>query len=99
MPYQDDRRQTRALRQALPVGGGFTLARSPQSITLGEVVRALEGEALVECFREDGGACVLAPRCRLKGRLAAAREAFLRELDTTTLAEYAYPSRPSRKAF
>jgi Rrf2 family nitric oxide-sensitive transcriptional repressor len=76
------------------VGGGLALARPPQSITLGEVVRALEGEALVECFREDGGACVLTPRCRLKARLAAAREAFLRELDTTTLAECAYPSRP-----
>ena len=76
------------------VGGGLSLARSPHSITLGEVVRALEGEALVECFREDGGACVLTPRCRLKARLAAAREAFLRELDATTLAECAYPIRP-----
>src|SRR3954468_20589950 len=27
-------------------GGGFSLARPPQSITLGQVVRALEGEAL-----------------------------------------------------
>src|SRR6476619_1561512 len=27
-------------------GGGFSLARPAQSITLGEVVRALEGEAL-----------------------------------------------------
>jgi Rrf2 family transcriptional regulator, nitric oxide-sensitive transcriptional repressor len=77
------------------VGGGFTLARPPQAITLGQVVRALEDrEALVECFREDGGACVLTPRCRLKGKLAAAREAFLRELDMTTLAECAYPARP-----
>lgn len=76
------------------VGGGFTLARAPRSITLGEVVRALEVEALVECFREDGGACVLTPRCRLKARLARAREAFLRELDATTLAECAYPRRP-----
>jgi Rrf2 family transcriptional regulator, nitric oxide-sensitive transcriptional repressor len=77
------------------VGGGFRLARPPQAITLGEVVRALENDqALVECFREDGGACVLTPRCRLKGRLAAAREAFLRELDATTLAECAYPARP-----
>jgi Rrf2 family transcriptional regulator, nitric oxide-sensitive transcriptional repressor len=75
-------------------GGGFALARPPQAITLGEIVRALEhGQALVECFREDGGACVLTPRCRLKGRLAAAREAFLRELDATTLAECAYPAR------
>jgi Rrf2 family nitric oxide-sensitive transcriptional repressor len=75
------------------VGGGLTLARPPQSITLGQVVRALEGEALVECFREDGGSCALMPRCRLKAKLAAAREAFMRELDGTTLAECAYPSR------
>ncbi len=74
-------------------GGGFSLARPPQSITLGEVVRALEQEALVECFRGDGGACVLTPRCRLKAKLAAAREAFMRELDATTLAECAYPAR------
>jgi Rrf2 family transcriptional regulator, nitric oxide-sensitive transcriptional repressor len=80
------------------VGGGFSLARPPQSITLGEIVRALEGEALVECFREDGGTCVLTPRCRLKTRLAAAREAFLRELDTTTLAECAYPAPKGRPA-
>ena len=58
------------------VGGGFTLARPAQSITIGEVVRALEGPPLVECFREDGGNCVLKPRCRLKAKLAAAREAF-----------------------
>src|SRR5882757_2799885 len=77
----------------LGVGGGFSLARPPQAITLGEVVRALEGEhALAECFRSDGGACVLTPRCRLKARLAAAREAFMRELDATTLAECAYPA-------
>jgi Rrf2 family nitric oxide-sensitive transcriptional repressor len=78
-------------------GGGFSLARSPQSITLGEVVRALEGgSALVECFREDGGSCFLMPRCRLKARLAAAREAFMRELDATTLADCAYPTPPRR---
>jgi Rrf2 family nitric oxide-sensitive transcriptional repressor len=75
------------------VGGGFSLARPPQAITLGEVVRALEGaHALAECFRSDGGACVLTPRCRLKARLAAAHEAFMRELDATTLAECAYPA-------
>jgi Rrf2 family nitric oxide-sensitive transcriptional repressor len=77
------------------VGGGFALARPAQAITLGEVVRALEGtSALVECFRQDGGSCVLTPRCRLKSKLASAREAFLRELDKTTLADCAYPARP-----
>jgi Rrf2 family transcriptional regulator, nitric oxide-sensitive transcriptional repressor len=80
-------------------GGGFGLARPPQSITIGEVVRALEARhALVECFRDDGGGCVLTPRCRLKTRLAAAREAFMRELDATTLAECAYPARAKTSA-
>lgn len=78
-------------------GGGFVLARPAQSITIGEVVRTLERrQGLVECLAEDGGACVLTPRCRLKGRLAAAREAFMRELDATTLAECAWP--PARRS-
>lgn len=74
-------------------GGGFRLARRPEEITIGAVVRTLEArQPLVECFRADGGACVLTPGCRLRGRLAAAREAFLNELDRTTLAECAYPA-------
>lgn len=77
-------------------GGGFSLARAAEDITLGEVVRLLEaGQALVECFRADGGACTLSPVCRLKGRFSAARAAFLAELDQTTLAECAYPARDS----
>ena len=79
-------------------GGGFQLARSPESITLGEVVRALEKRhALVECFRTDGGNCVLTPRCRLISKLAAAQEAFMRSLDAVTVAECAYPAGPITK--
>jgi Rrf2 family nitric oxide-sensitive transcriptional repressor len=80
-------------------GGGFALAQPASEITLGAVVRALEGDsALVECFRDDGGGCVLTPRCRLKAKLASAREAFMRELDGTTLAECAWPPRPPARA-
>jgi Rrf2 family transcriptional regulator, nitric oxide-sensitive transcriptional repressor len=80
------------------VGGGLMLARPAEAITVGEVVRTLEGDsALVECFRHDGGNCVLTPRCRLKAKLAAAHEAFMRELDRTTLAECAYPARPRKR--
>ena len=79
--------------------GGFRLARRPESIKLGQVVRDLEEEQpLVECFRADGGACVLTPRCRLKKRLDAARQAFFAELDTTTLADCAYPAPRRAKA-
>jgi Rrf2 family nitric oxide-sensitive transcriptional repressor len=75
-------------------GGGFRLARPAGSITLGEVVQHLEQRhALVECFRTDGGQCVLTPHCRLKSKLAAATRAFIAELSRTTLAECAYPGR------
>ena len=71
-------------------GGGFRLARPAGTISIGEVVRRLEARhAIVECFRSDGGACVLTPRCRLKARLKHAAEAFLKDLDRTTLAECA----------
>jgi Rrf2 family nitric oxide-sensitive transcriptional repressor len=68
--------------------GGAALVRDPSGVSLGAVVRHLEADqALVECFRADGGACRLLPRCRLRGRLAAAREAFLASLDPATLAD------------
>lgn len=71
--------------------GGFQLARAPETVTLGEVARLLERrQALVECFRVDGGNCALMPGCKLRRKLAGAQEAFLRELDRTSLAECAY---------
>lgn len=76
-------------------GGGFRLNVDAEAVTLGAIVRRLEQRhALVECFRADGGACVLTPRCRLQSKLAAAEEAFLKELDRTTLADCAYPKAP-----
>jgi Rrf2 family nitric oxide-sensitive transcriptional repressor len=79
------------------VKGGFRLARAPKDISIGEVVRRLEGRhALVECFRADGGLCVLTPKCRLKSKLAAAGEKFLAELEKTSLAECAYPARGAK---
>lgn len=75
-------------------GGGISLAREATQITLGEVVRHLERRfAIVECFGPGGGQCVLRSCCRLRPRLAAAQEAFLEELDRTTLAECAWPHR------
>ncbi len=69
-------------------GGGVQLAMAPAAIRLGDVVRRFEADqALVECFRADGGACCLSPECRLKGVLWQARGDFLARLDATTLAD------------
>lgn len=80
-------------------GGGMRLSRRPDQISLGEVVRHLEArQALVECFRADGGDCILNPDCRLKKRLKHAEEAFLADLDRSTLADCVPPASARRSA-
>lgn len=72
-------------------GGGIRLARPAEDIRLGEVVRFLEQRyALAECFRADGGNCPLTPSCRLRSRLASAQEAFLADLDRSSVADCAH---------
>jgi len=67
--------------------GGVRLARPPEKIGLGEVVRRTEDDfILVECFGAADG-CVLSGPCRLKGALARALKAYLAVLDDYTLAD------------
>lgn len=69
-------------------GGGLRLAKLPDAINIGAVVRATEdGFALVECFDPDGNDCVIAPACSLRGPLEQALVAFLAVLDRYTLAD------------
>jgi Rrf2 family nitric oxide-sensitive transcriptional repressor len=68
-------------------GGGVRLARPPEKIGLGDVVRRTEDDfILVECFGAED-ACVLSGPCRLKGALARALQAYLAVLDGYTLAD------------
>lgn len=71
-------------------GGGAVLARPAADIRLGTLIRLLEdGQPLVECLAPDGGACTIDGRCRLKARLRAAENAFLADMDQSTLADIA----------
>ncbi|MEX2579450.1 MAG: Rrf2 family transcriptional regulator [Verrucomicrobiales bacterium] len=65
--------------------GGFRLGHSPETINLGEVVRATESLALVECLGADGGSCPIDKACFLKRVVAEARDAFLETFDRYTL--------------
>ena len=68
--------------------GGFTLARDPAEIRIGDVVRRTEGAmALVECFDRDTNTCPLARACGLQGALNEAFGAFLTVLDRYSLAD------------
>ena len=67
--------------------GGLSLAKKPEKIRLGDVVRSTEPDfALVECF-ESGNQCLITRRCKLRGVLSEAMGAFLRTLDRYTLAD------------
>lgn len=75
--------------------GGVELACSPEDITIGAVVRALErGMRLADC-----ASCQMRGDCSTSALLAQALAAFLSVLDGTTLAEAARPGPPAFAAW
>lgn len=68
--------------------GGVRLARAPEAIVVGAVVRATEDNlALVECFDPETNRCPIAPACALAPALDEALAAFMAVLDRYTLAD------------
>lgn len=68
--------------------GGIALARRPEDINIGAIIRATEDDfAMVECMKTDGGTCLLTPACRLKGVVREALQAYLAVFDKYSLAD------------
>jgi Rrf2 family transcriptional regulator, nitric oxide-sensitive transcriptional repressor len=65
--------------------GGLRLAADPATLTIGQVLRKLEGEEdeLVDC---EGTDCALKMDCQLRGMLRAGMRAFYEAMDRYTLA-------------
>jgi len=69
--------------------GGYRLARPPSVVTVGQVVRVLEGPlAIVSCMA-DHGDCAQASRCTLRKPARKLQVAIAGLLDAMTLAELA----------
>lgn len=69
-------------------GGGFRLARSPDQIIVGDVVRLTEGPLdVVECFNPDKNTCPLIGICVLSRKVQEATAAFMAVLDDLTIAD------------
>ena len=67
--------------------GGYVLAHRPVEVTVGQVVRALEGPInIVECLEEDSD-CPQMARCNLRRPVQKIQAAISQLLDTMTLAE------------
>lgn len=68
-------------------GGGMRLARSADTITVGEVVRRFENlDTFVSCFAASSG-CAINGVCGLKPLLSEAMEDFLVRLDQRRISE------------
>lgn len=70
--------------------GGFRLARPPQEIIVGDVVRLTEGPLdVVECFNPEKNTCPLMGICILSKKIQEATAAFMAVLDDLTIADIA----------
>jgi Rrf2 family transcriptional regulator, nitric oxide-sensitive transcriptional repressor len=69
-------------------GGGLALARPPEALNLGTIVRAFEDVGtFVECFDPVTNQCVATPACGLKHMLAGGVAAFMAHLDKFNVAD------------
>jgi len=72
--------------------GGIRLARPPEQINVGAVVRATEPDFhMVECFDPKTNQCGITRGCTLIRPLAEARDAFLGALEQYTLGDLVGP--------
>ena len=66
--------------------GGIRLARPPEQIMLGAVIRITEPDfQMVDCFAASGSSCILTGHCKLRQLLAEATLAYLSVLDRVPL--------------
>ncbi len=73
------------LRTVRGKGGGIRLAKAPEQIRVGAVVRAMEENLdIIDCAGAD---CPIMGPCRLRTAVGEALEAFMGVLDRYTLAD------------
>lgn len=78
------------------VYGGYRLARTPEAISVADVIAALEGPlGLTECSLHDGR-CGIESECSLRGNWRIINYAIREALAGVTLAEMATPIRDLR---
>lgn len=78
-------------------GGGMRLARAPESIVIGRVIRDTEpGTKLVDCHDPP---CSISGVCKLVGALDQAKSAFFQSLDGVTLADLVTNGEALRQRF
>ena len=75
--------------------GGYMLSRKPHEITVGQVLRSLEGQmSPSECVAEDGFDCVRDDSCATRWVFAKIKDSIDRVIDSITLEDMVRDSQP-----
>ena len=76
------------LLQSLPgTNGGYKLARSANSITALEVIRAIDGPIILTSCFTDHGECEQSEKCTVREPLRKVHEGILQLLNTITISD------------
>ena len=68
--------------------GGYLLARVPTDISIGDILRAVEGSLMsVDCIGTDGSCCIREPVCATKAVYQIVFDRLSETLDHTSLAD------------
>jgi len=68
--------------------GGYVLAKLPKDITIGEVVKAIEGPIeLVDCYRGNETDCQQLGKCSVRRPIRRIQDSITRLLDSMTIEE------------
>ena len=77
------------------VKGGYCLARAPESISVAEIISALEGPiAVTECIEDTPGECSQESVFRLRANWQRINLAVRQALESISLAELTHPHAP-----
>ncbi|MBQ1892524.1 MAG: Rrf2 family transcriptional regulator [Clostridia bacterium] len=84
-------KKAKLVRSARGAAGGYTLSRPPEEISVGEVLRALEGTtAILDCVGVDGsGSCSNACSCSARPLWLKLQRKIDDVLNTTTIKDMA----------
>ena len=76
------------LRSVRGAKGGYKLARSPQNISIADIISAIEGPiALTQCMEHTLGCCDIEPLCPSRYGWQVINDTVRRSLESVSLAE------------
>jgi FeS assembly SUF system regulator len=83
----------RLLESSRGAHGGYRLAKSPEKVTVAEIIRALEGPIAVTECSSHGGGCGIEAHCATRANWRLINTAIREALEAVTLAQMVAPMR------